>query len=69
MCPRSRKSADNAPRVLAVTNRACLSLAGFTARFPPWRHCFHWMAGMLASAGLHDCYEKLRKGINALGMK
>lgn len=38
-------------------------------RFPPWRHCFHWMAGMLESAGLRDLYDGLKKGLDSINMK
>ncbi|CBN79174.1 hypothetical protein Esi_0010_0075 [Ectocarpus siliculosus] len=38
-------------------------------RFPPWRHCFHWMAGMLESAGLRDLYDGLRDGLATINMK
>lgn len=41
----------------------------FVSRFPPWRHCFHWMAGMLEAAGLRDVYEGLRQGLNGIKMK
>lgn len=39
------------------------------SRFPPWRHCFHWMAGMLESAGLSTLYNVLRESLNAINMK
>ncbi|CAM9589276.1 unnamed protein product, partial [Scytosiphon promiscuus] len=38
-------------------------------RFPPWRHCFHWMAGMLEAADLRNLYEGLRTSLNAINMK
>ncbi|CAM9753556.1 unnamed protein product, partial [Hapterophycus canaliculatus] len=37
--------------------------------FPPWRHCFHWMAGMLESADLRGLYDGLRTSLNAINMK
>lgn len=40
-----------------------------TGRFPPWRHCFHWMAGMLESADLRNLYDQLRTSLNAINMK